>query len=335
MGIFVYGLQDGSTDSLDPIDEYVIDPVVPTTTSSLSYQLRKLLNVPIFIEFDTTNTNQNQCQINGILSNWVNLNSPVTFNTLALYPYSNYYMVNSVSFRPIYPFNGDTNFNSEIKFTGAVYLTNGFFSDCKSFNGIISAYNENLPVHQSNYNPQYNLGSLFYNCHSFNQPVTTNLVYNIITNAILDFNYTVFACYLFCNCYNFNQPMTLYNNGYLPISDISILENCYSFNSIVKIDKSYRSDITSIQLNRLLYNCYNMSQNIEIKFNASQVTSISFAYMLYGRNTASRINVFASNTDLLYNARNSLVGPALSWTPLPGEDCIYNEAYNIYLYNNL
>lgn len=198
-----------------------------------------------------------------------------------------------------YMLNNCVTFKSDVAITSN-YLTASFmFNNCVGFNN-----NVNIVCTNS-----INASRMFSSCYSFN----TQLDWNN-----LNFNN---ASMMFTNCYAFDQP--IYLKATTPCICNYMLQNCRNFNSDIYLSKNVNNICGILQ--------YSSSFSSNLYINNSSIPISGFNYMLQYSNTSLIKNVFCNNINNI-KASNIIGNGILEWTDITN-GC-YNEATNIYLYNN-
>lgn len=101
----------------------------------------------------------------------------------------------------------------------------------------------------------------------------------------------------------------------------SMFAQCYQYNQDIVIPNSV-TDCTY-----MFDTCFSLSSNIYIN------GTPNIQGMLASKNNYKRVNIFCNNlTNLLITDYRGVVGATITWTEM--ENGYYNDAYNIYLYNN-
>lgn len=197
----------------------------------------------------------------------------------------------------MYLLSGAKGFNQPIIIPNSVTTCSGMFYGCSNFN-----YPINIPE------SVLECVSMFRNCVNFNSVV--NMSNNLKSCAEM-----------FQDCWKYNQPVNIpnsVNNCY------SMFYKCNNFNQPITIPNGV------VSCSGMFSYCMNFSSNIFIPNNSD----INICRMLASTNNSLQKNIWCNNIAIINRntASTSVTGTAIEWTAMTNG--YYNEAYNIYLYNN-
>lgn len=198
---------------------------------------------------------------------------------------------------------GCSNFNQPVNIPDSVIDASLAFSQCYNFNKGVQIGNG-----------VQNMQQMFYNCQNFNQPIT-------LPNSVSTAHQALY------NCRKFNQPVAIPDSV---VNMDNFLYSGASFNRPITIGNNV------VNAYYAFYNCKMLSQNIIIHSNVLNNCKGMFG----SKNNSKRLNIFvhagsSTETKVKNATTNSVVGSALTWTADAENNCCYNTAYNIYIYNTL
>ena len=224
-------------------------------------------------------------------------------------------------------------------------IASGSSSDAKNYTATVNGNGELtscafLFVNQREFNESVIIGNnvkncdhMFSGCWNFNSPVRFGKRVN---------NYS----HMFSGCNNFNQPIQFSN--YADACQ-GMFSGCTLFNQPVNIPEKATScnymfsGCLSFNQDVVIPNNVNFCQNMFASANASFNIYIkgdpwykNFKGMLNNKNNQQRVNIFANSFDhLSWTNSDSVIGQYIYWDySASPQHCLYNTAYNIYIYNN-
>ncbi len=146
-------------------------------------------------------------------------------------------------------------------------------------------------------------------CTSFNRNV---VIPSGVTNCAETFR----------NCSSLNQNILIPNG----------VKNCaFMFWRCSSLNQNFVIPSSVENMYSMFINCSLGGTGCSLKINSVGRTVFNFncAYMLQGKSTSKRLNIFCNNLDAL---RNGNLNGVITWTSMTNG--FYNSAQNIYLYNN-
>lgn len=248
-------------------------------------------------------------------------------------------------------FNGCENFNQPISFSSVATDLRNMLRNAKNFNQPIYIqsddissldqfmqncwnFNSNIEIHGDKRGIGTNAQNAFSRCWNLNSPVILDVGLN---NAYR----------LFCECNNFNAPVSFADPIGFNTNAYEAFAYCNNFNQPINLPYNFYG-------NNMFVWCNSLNQNLNITFGRQTYFNYFFKNCLsiggnfyiessyiYGvsqmLNTQLHdkvVNIFSFNTApfIQTTAYTSITGTDITWSEM--DNGYYNEAYNIYIYNN-